>query len=372
MKLASWFAITLALACNATSSIGHGTLDDGTASDSNDQADAGTTFDRAGAPGSGGTSSVNPAPGATGGSSGAGTLRCVFDIQATTENNYGLSATFGFELTHVAPNVPLTFDWSGVTTDFFGRSLDPQTDIARLEVSLVSYKNTADVLARDFMTLSTKTIDLLALDTLGSRTRARTEDLEVQMEPPIADNVLSDFDGVAFDGFPYLLSIASTSATGDQIRMFAPFVLDFASKNTSVSMTSSSTTLAYASSLTLTPVHIRPRDPHELLDLSHLTTDVFGRPFPEALREIRISEHSHSLDELAADVMDLDAVADHVWRAPAGTETSIDLSTLADDEGQAFPGIDPAGHAWLLALYADDVIPAPVFLTALEPCDAAP
>lgn len=363
MKLASWFSLALALACSGTSSIGHGTLDGGGGQGSSEQPDSGTPSVTAGTPSTDGTGGVTSEP--------PGAAECVSTIEATEANDYELVPTFGFELTHVAANMNLTFDWSGVTQDFLGQALDPKADIAHVELSLVPYKDTADVLARDFMTLSTQTADLLELDTLGSRTRAGTEKFTVQMPPPIQDYVLSDFDGVTFGGYPYLLSIASTSAAGNQIRMFAPFVLDDASMNTNVLMTSQSTTLAWASNLTtLTPVHVRPQDPHEMLDLSHLTSDVYGRPFPQTLREVRISEHSAALDDLAGEVMGLDAVADHVWRAPAGTETSIDLSTLTDDDGQPFRGIDPAGHTWLLALYADDVIPAPVFLTALEPCTA--
>jgi hypothetical protein len=364
MKLATWFSLALALACNDTSSIGHGTLDSG-GRGSSEQPDSGTPSVTAGAPSTDGSGGVASEP--------TGALECVSNIVPTAANDYELVPTFGFELTHVAPNVDLTFDWSGVTQDFLGRSLDPKTDIAHLELSLVTFRQATDVLAEQFMTLSTEAVDLLDLDTMGSRTRAGTEDLHVQLQLfPELDGVLGDFDGVVLAGYPYLLSIASTSPAGNQIRMFAPFTLDFASKNTSVVMTSQSTTLAWASNLTtLTPVHVRPQDPHEMLDLSHLTSDVFGRPLPQTLRQVRITEHSAALDELAGEVMDLDAVADHVWRAPAGTETSIDLSTLTDDDGQPFRGIDPAGHTWLLALYADDVIPAPVFLTALEPCTVA-
>jgi hypothetical protein len=365
MKLASWFSLALALACNDTSSIGHGTLDGRGGQGSNEQADSGTPSVTAGAPSTDASGGVTNEP--------PGAAECVSTLAATEANDYELVPTFGFELTHVAPNVDLTFDWSGVTADLFGKSLDPKLDVSHLELSLVNDRGTAGVLAEQFMTLSTMTIDLLELDTMGSRTRAGTEDLQVQVRLiPEIDSVLADFDEGAFYDFPYLLSIASTSVTGNQIRMLAPFVLDGASSNTSVMMSSHSTTLAYATSFTgLSPVHIRPHDPHEILDLSQLATDAFGRAFPQTLREVRITEHSTSLDDLAADVMDLDTVAGHVWRAPVGTEKTIDLSTLADDDGQPFRGIDAAGHTWLLALYAHDVIPAPVFLTALEPCTGA-
>jgi hypothetical protein len=298
-----------------------------------------------------------------------GAAECAASIVASEANDYALSTTFGFELTHVAPNVALTFDWSGVTEDFLGRPLDPKTDISYVDVSMVNDRGAAPRLAADFMTLSTSTVDWLALDTMGKRTHAGSDELEPQNTPPLPNDVLSIFDGVAFGGFPYLVSIASTSDAGRETRMFAPFIFDSASENRSVVMTSHATTLAYAADLSvLTPARVQPHEPHLALDVSQLATDVYGRSFPTTLAEVRISEHSTPRGDLARDVMDLDAVADHVWRAPVGADTSIDLSTLADEDGQAFPGIDPTDPTWLLALYAGDAVPAPVFLTALEPC----
>ncbi len=369
MKLASWVCIALALAaCNATSSIGNGTLDGGgDDQSSNDQPDS----DIPSSDGGGGTANQPQ-----------GTPECVASIVASAANDYALSTTFQFELTHVAPNVALTFDWSGVTDDLLGVELDPKTDIDYVDISMVNDRNAAPQLAEDFMTLSASAIDWLALDTVGTRTHVGTEDLQPQNTPPLPNDVLSIFDGVPFVGFPYLVSIASTSNTGRDTRMFAPFILDWASENTTVVMTSHSTTFAYAANLSaLTPAHVRPNDPRLTLDVSQLATDVYGRAFaadvyggafPTTLREVRISEHSAARADLAENVMDLDAVADHVWRAPVDNAAVIDLSSLTDTDGQAFPGIDGTDHTWLLALYAHDLIPAPVFLTALEPCTVGP
>src|SRR4051794_10795380 len=102
MKVASWFSVALVLAaCNATTSIGSGTLDSGGDQSSNDQPDSGTS-----SADSGGAANEPH-----------GTPECVTSIVASEGNDYTLSTTFQFELTHVAPNVALTFDWSGVTED---------------------------------------------------------------------------------------------------------------------------------------------------------------------------------------------------------------------------------------------------------------
>jgi hypothetical protein len=48
-------------------------------------------------------------------------------------------------------------------------------------------------------------------------------------------------------------------------------------------------------------------------------------------------------------------------------DTSVDLSTLTDDAGDAFTGID-ADHRWLFELYDDSLMPAPAYLLELTPC----
>lgn len=50
------------------------------------------------------------------------------------------------------------------------------------------------------------------------------------------------------------------------------------------------------------------------------------------------------------------------------------LSELVDAEGAPFPGIDASGGTWIVALQCGScwgAVPAPWFLTVLEPCSAA-
>lgn len=362
MKRWSFFSVAFALAaCNETSSIGRGTLDGGSGQSSTAEPDAGPPpSDSGGAPSSAGPSEPSLTP------------ECTSRITASEANNYELVPTFGFDVTHVAPNAVLTFDWSAVTQDFFGHPLDPQSDITHVDIELVNHKGTIDLLAPEFITLSRLTLDLFGLDTLGTRVHAVTTDFTATVAPPPPEDDLYYFDYTPFGGFPYLFSIASTSARGNVTRMFAPFILDFDTQNTNVVMTSQSTTLAYATSfMGLSPTYVAAGDPNLTLDVSHLAVDAFGGAFPEKMSEVRISEQSLSLDDLAQNIMDLDSVADHVWRAPLGTATSIDLSAPVDDAGAPFPGIDTSDHTWLVSVYASDVIPAPVFIALLVPCTPA-
>jgi len=54
----------------------------------------------------------------------------------------------------------------------------------------------------------------------------------------------------------------------------------------------------------------------------------------------------------SADARAVDVPKDHVWQRSLSDDTSVDLSTLTDDTGDAFTGID-ADHRWLFELYDD-------------------
>src|SRR5262245_11291410 len=52
-----------------------------------------------------------------------------FSFSITDETNYGFTNTVDVAMTTLKDATDLTFDWSALTRDFFGRSLDPLADI---------------------------------------------------------------------------------------------------------------------------------------------------------------------------------------------------------------------------------------------------
>jgi hypothetical protein len=417
MKLESSFITLLLLAeCSGTSSIGHGTLDDkrGSAGSAGTAGYLGTSLpnNTGGEPSTGGTAATGTGGRANGtgtghiavGGTGTGAAapndsggepslptdngnagvssglpnpsECSFTIYASEANDYTISTKFSFELTHVKPNVDLTFDWSGVTRDYLGNEIDPKADISYSDLSFIAFTNIgADELGQQLSNGGAFTpdelLELIGLDTMRSRTRANATDYQPLSKSAAYRDILMDFDPIAYKGFTYLLRVSSSLTPGLGTRMFATFTLDDQSENTNVVLTSRSTGFDYSANLqALSPAHIRPMSTHALFDFSRLKTNAYGQPFTQPV-QISISEQSSSLADLQTHVLDLDAVADHVWTAPLGSETSLDIATLTDSDGQPFPGIDlDSGHTWLIALYADPtgLVPAPVYLTELGPC----
>jgi hypothetical protein len=348
MKTAS-FAIALALAaCNGTTSIGSGTPSDTGGAPGSDDAGAGTTTEP------------------------SGPAQCPTSLTLKPENDYQLSVDARMELTHVAPNSDLTFDWSGVTQDYLGRTLDPKNDISELELSLIGSKLPGDELDTTLSMLDDSSVgSLLQFAPLQAVTQVNATDMTPALNAPPGP-ILQYFDPVPFSGFDYLLSASSDFPFGT--RMLAAFTLDAQSSNTSVVMTSRSTNLSYTAHLdTLVPLQLAQLTTDGVLDWSELGVDVYGRTLSAlSLREVHISEYSLPLAELEANVMTLDAGADHVFRAEIGPGMSLDFSAFLDDEGNQFPGIVPNGRTWFLAIYDDQrFIPAPIFVTRLESCGSA-
>src|SRR5262245_43109380 len=94
---------------------------------------------------SGGGGSSGAATGGTGGATGGtagstsgtgGSNACGANVVANAVNNYSFSSTLSFPPVMVQPDREITFDWSAVTTDFIGHSLDPVTGIDTVNAML--------------------------------------------------------------------------------------------------------------------------------------------------------------------------------------------------------------------------------------------
>lgn len=93
-------------------------------------------------------------------------------------------------------------------------------------------------------------------------------------------------------------------------------------------------------------------------------------PFdPNKVTEVTVAHFTTSaLEDLEADFLDLETLADRVWRVEHRSGTTAALADLrADDDGTAFTGFEPGG-TWVLAiLCATCSIPAPLGLAVLVP-----
>jgi hypothetical protein len=157
---------------------------------------------------------------------------------------------------------------------------------------------------------------------------------------------------------------------GEGTRMLQAFRLDTASDNTSVAIESSSATLEYSANLTsLAPTQIPTDDAEITVDWSAMTVNALGNEFePRLITEVMVARYSLTPAEMEAQFLDLELIADDMWRGevPAGTSTL--LSSLTNEAGEAFTGIDDTS-TWIVALRCGRCAnPAPWYLSILEPC----
>ena len=106
-------------------------------------------------------------------------------------------------------------------------------------------------------------------------------------------------------------------------------------------------------------------------DWSALTTDFFGKAMnPAADVDLIVVAHFKTADlqQLQSKFLDLQSLADEWYTTSSIAGSSVDLSTLVDANGAAFPGIDDTG-IWMNALFCDNCNnPAPWSITILQPC----
>jgi hypothetical protein len=132
-----------------------------------------------GAGGSGGGTTPGPEP-ITSAACGDPTAK----ISITDETNYSLSDSFTIERSVLKDATDLTFDWSGLTHDFFGKSLDPANDIDLILISLwkLTPDGIEDALQHDSLALRSN-LGVLTTCPDGSYTKKNLLDFEVLCDP---------------------------------------------------------------------------------------------------------------------------------------------------------------------------------------------
>ncbi|HTQ03779.1 MAG TPA: hypothetical protein VMI54_07970 [Polyangiaceae bacterium] len=271
-------------------------------------------------------------------------------------------------------------DWSGL-----GRGLasgppgpfDPTTSVDEVDLSIIGAA--ANVLSMDLgkVTVPAEPISV-AVELADGETPAWfgtirfdghgkssvTHDLASFYEPAKLPPVTS-----------FLVTLTQRANFGSSVEMVGIAFIDETSGNDTLFLNDDSARFDYTTSLSSSAFYPIPTGTPQLtLDFGALTLDARGLPLdPSAVDEVRLVESSDTLSSTGESAL-LDLTPTHVWRA--GVDASapgpngsgpIDLSTLTDDEGNAFGGID-GNHTWLLELWDGTLMPAPRYLVVLTPC----
>lgn len=318
-----------------------------------------------------------------GAGSGGGAAQCDAadgHFAITDETNYSLPSSLSVSMTTLKDATDLRFDWSGVTQDLYGRSIDPRSDIDMVLISLWGMTPAAlqENLERDELPLNANKGAITAYSA-DSATSENLLDFNL-LGNPIPEEELWAFFDTADPNFQYpqdsntfMLMASTGTVVGKGGRMLAFFNLDPNAGATELELTNESATLDYSVDLERAkPVRVPRGVPGLTIDWREMTTNALGNEFVGAQITRATVAHfsSMTIAELEARFLELETLADGLWTADVPAGRSIELSTLRDPNQAAFPGIDENG-VWLVALFctANCNNPAPWSITFLTPCD---
>jgi hypothetical protein len=338
--------------------------------------------------------------GAGSGGSGGGGMCPTGTIKAAAANNYTFSSHITLKPTRVKTMSELTFDWSGLTRDFLGRTLSPTADIDSVllvVLSLTPAELEMHINADDSITpFNAGALQLLTTNTLTSSSLydfgvPGVPENTYRNSPDVQMTVDSYLDPTITDPSMYTIAVmpSTGSAPGQGARMIQALLLDPAASTTALSITGNTkvapgsnghtggtdgTTMSVTYDVdleALAPTLFPSGQAGVTIDWKGLTTNGLGREWiPRSISQVMVGHYTKTLKELEDDFLDLEGLADKLYRAEVPSDEPFTLTSLMDEQGQAFAGIDGTG-TWILALSCTIYCanPAPWYLTVLKPCN---
>jgi hypothetical protein len=311
-----------------------------------------------------------------GGGSGSQPMMCFgASVVANERNDYAFSSTITLSTVTVAPMTNLSFAWGGLTKDFLGHPLSPTTDLGAAILAIWALplhdfetKLNADALFTADLVVSPP----LNLPITNGATTGNLYDFLINGTAlsPAMFNQYFDASLYTPANSTFMFGVQAGTDLGRQIRMLKALNLDASSTVTNVSLTDDSTTLKYTANLhTLTITGVPGGTPALMLDWSQMTTNALGRTFTTgAVTDAVVGHYSETPVELETQFLDLDRIAIATYRAQIAAGSVLDFTTLVDENGASFPGIDGTG-TWLVGLTCGGCRnPAPWYMTILKPC----
>ena len=296
-------------------------------------------------------------------------------LEADAANNYSFSSSLDIDVQPVAPGVDLTFDWSRVTRDFRGYEVQPEEDIDL--VTLVLWKLTEEELEARLNDDSLAQKDTVAFAVVypeDGQTSAQLFDFTgVTREPIEREQLLAYFDPDLYDPDSHVFTVMVEEGTqlGRGTRTLQGMRLGSESDTTDVQIDDESTQLEFSVDLHSSKRTYVPAGESDIdLDWGSMTVNAMGREFiPTNIQEVLVAHFSETPEELEGDkFLKLRTIADDLWSGPVLVGNSIVFSSLVNEAGEAFEGIDDAG-TWLVALVCTRCRnPAPWYISILEPC----
>lgn len=293
-------------------------------------------------------------------------------------NNYAFDSTVTFDVQLVAPNSPLSFDWSGLSIDLMKQPIDPAGDVAAVLVSLMglTVQEFQDKLNANEM-LSNESEGALAFYPT-TQTRAHIYEFsspgDVAPRPPEQIDPYLDPGTFPPETHTFAVLIQDDTEPARGVRMVQAFRLDPNSVNAEVTLTNDSSDLVYQTDLTqVVPVQVPVGTANITADwrgMTDVANNALGDPWLRgSIEEVMIARYDLTPAQLTEQFLGLENIAAELYRAPVPLGSTLHLSTLVEEtSGAPFTGISSTG-TWILALNCLECTnPAPWFLTILRPC----
>jgi hypothetical protein len=210
--------------------------------------------------------------------------------------------------------------------------------------------------------------------TVGGRTSVKLHDFTLNGTAIPEADFNTFFDPAMFpsSNFTYMIGAQTGTELGRGFRMLQTFNLDPASANTTVALKNDSTRLTCSVSLRNLTITGVPAGTAALsLDWSQMNTNAMGAPFLEGvITRAVVGHYTQTPEQLESKFLDLELIADKFYRADITSGSVLDFTTLRDDGGASFTGVDDTG-TWMVGLFCGNCQnPAPWYMTILKPCTA--
>jgi hypothetical protein len=298
-----------------------------------------------------------------------------FTIVASEANNFSFESTLSLNVQKIAPSQLFDIDWSAITQNFLGHAVDPLADIDRISMVLwtATPEEVAEMINANDANITSSVVGSVRLDSNNTITSAPLSEFTSFGQPLTEEDFLKLLDPATYDPaiYSYTVMIGGPATdVGEGVEMIQALQLDPAVTEAAPAVVSdTSTELEWAADLsTLTPVQAPLGQSEITIDWSEMSTTSYGSPFnPSDIGEVLVGRYSLTVEELEAQFLDIETIADELYRGPVAISGSQTLSTLTDENGTLFPGFTTEGM-WVVGLLCPRCTnPTPWYVTIVEP-----
>ena len=270
-----------------------------------------------------------------------------FTLTLTDNNNYAFDPSIDIEAYPLRELTDILIDWSNLTTDLSGQSMDAAKDVDT--VSLVVFRYATHEEIEDG--LGENTIYHQPFYVFAETT-GRTSIMLSELWLFGTDVDVETYFEEAY-GKSWLLTLSTGDTPGVGTRMAAFLDPIPSGAPTVVYLDNDSTTIDPGADLrSTTPLRIPLHTPLTA-DWSEVTTDAQGDLFDhDGIDRIAIAHYPElTLEELEPELMVMEDLASRIWSEDdLSGASSAALCDLVDEAGNPFRGIDVPG-TWLLSLH---------------------